>query len=112
MTVSRRDMLTIAAGAGLLPALDSPVLARPAGKIAAGRMIHNPVFAGDHPDPTVLKDGDDYYASFSSFDYYPAVVLWQSRDLVNWRSIGPALKTPIGSVYALDLVKHNGRYFI
>ena len=31
----------------------------------------NPVFAGDHPDPTILKDGDDYYMTFSSFDAYP-----------------------------------------
>jgi len=28
----------------------------------------NPVLSGDHPDPTVLKDGADYYMTFSSFD--------------------------------------------
>lgn len=72
----------------------------------------NPVLPGDHPDPNVLKDGDDYYLSYSSFDYYPGVVIWHSRDLVNWTAIGPALQTNIGSVWALDLVKHNGRYFI
>ena len=67
---------------------------------------------GDHPDPTVLKDGDDYYMSYSSFDYYPGVGIWHSRDLVNWTPIGPALKKWIGSVYALDLVKHDGRYYV
>ncbi len=72
----------------------------------------NPILPGDHPDPNVLKDGDDYYLSYSSFDYYPGIILWHSRDLVNWIPIGPALKTNIGSVWALDLVKHNGRYFI
>jgi xylan 1,4-beta-xylosidase len=72
----------------------------------------NPVLPGDHPDPNVLKDGDDYYLSYSSFDYYPGIIIWHSRDLVNWRPIGPALRTNIGSVWALDLVKHNGRYFI
>ena len=48
----------------------------------------------------------------SSFFSYPGVVIWHSRDLVNWTPIGPALRKPIGSVWAMDLVKHNGRYFI
>lgn len=72
----------------------------------------NPIVAGDHPDPTVLKDGDDYYMTFSSFVSYPGVVIWHSRDLVNWTPIGPALKTLLGSVWAMDLTKHDGRYFI
>ena len=72
----------------------------------------NPIVPGDHPDPTVLKDGDDYYMTFSSFVSYPGVIIWHSRDLVNWSPVGPALKKPLGSIWAMDLVKHNGRYFI
>jgi xylan 1,4-beta-xylosidase len=72
----------------------------------------NPIVPGDHPDPTVLKDGDDYYMTFSSFYAYPGVVIWHSRDLVNWAPIGPALTKPIGSVWAMDLIKYRGRYFI
>ena len=72
----------------------------------------NPVMAGDHPDPSVLKDGDDYYMTFSSFDAYPGLVIWHSRDLVNWEPLGPSLFENVGSVWAPDLVKHNGLYFI
>ena len=72
----------------------------------------NPIMAGDHPDPSVLRDGDDYYMTFSSFDAYPGLVIWHSRDLVNWEPIGPALVTNVGSVWAPDLVKHGGRYYI
>lgn len=72
----------------------------------------NPIVPGDHPDPTVLKDGPDYYMTFSSFFSYPGVIIWHSQDLVNWTPIGPALRKPIGSVWAMDLVKHDGRYFI
>jgi xylan 1,4-beta-xylosidase len=72
----------------------------------------NPIVPGDHPDPTVLKDGLDYYMTFSSFFSYPGVIIWHSRDLVNWVPIGPALTKPIGTVWAMDLVKHDGRYFI
>jgi xylan 1,4-beta-xylosidase len=75
-----------------------------------GRFL-NPVFAGDHPDPALLRDGDDYYLTFSSFDAYPGIVIWHSRDLVNWRPVTAALKTPIGSVWAPDLVKHQGRFY-
>lgn len=72
----------------------------------------NPIVPGDHADPTILKDGEDYYMTFSSFLAYPGVVIWHSKDLVNWTPIGPALTKPIGSIWAMDLVKHNGRYFI
>ncbi|MDE2265372.1 MAG: family 43 glycosylhydrolase [Alphaproteobacteria bacterium] len=72
----------------------------------------NPVMAGDHPDPSVLKDGDDYYMTFSSFDAYPGLVVWHSRDLVNWQPLQPTLFENVGSVWAPDLVKHNGRYYI
>lgn len=76
-----------------------------------GRYV-NPVLAGDRPDPNVLKDGDDYYATFSSFQYYPGIPIWHSRDLVNWTPLTTALRTNIGVVWALDIAKHDGRYFI
>ena len=72
----------------------------------------NPIVAGDRPDPTILKDGSDYYMTFSSFEAYPGVVIWHSQDLVNWAPITAALKTPIGSVWACELIRHNGRYYI
>lgn len=72
----------------------------------------NPVLAGDRPDPNVLKDGDDYFATFSSFEYYPGIPIWHSRDLVHWTPLTTALRKHIGSVWALDIAKHEGRYFI
>ncbi len=72
----------------------------------------NPVLAGDHPDPSVLKDGDDYYLTLSSFDAYPGLPIWHSRDLVNWQPLGHAITRNVGSIWAPDIVKHEGRYFI
>lgn len=72
----------------------------------------NPILPGDYPDPTILKDGDDYYLTHSSFDAQPGLILWHSRDLVNWTMIGPALPNPIAVVFAPELVKHEGRYYI
>jgi len=72
----------------------------------------NPILPGDHADPTLLKDGADYYLTCSSFLSYPGAVIWHSLDLVNWTPIVAALQQPIGSVWAMDLVKHQGRYFL
>ncbi|MFZ5551261.1 MAG: family 43 glycosylhydrolase, partial [Pseudomonadota bacterium] len=72
----------------------------------------NPIVPGDHPDPTILKDGADYYMTFSSFQSYPGAVIWHSTDLVNWAPIGAALHRPIGTVWAMDLIKHQGRYYL
>lgn len=72
----------------------------------------NPILPGDYPDPSILKDGEDYYMTHSSFDASPGLLIWHSRDLVNWAPVGPALDKPLGTVFAVDLVRHDGRYFI
>jgi len=79
--------------------------------LGGGRML-NPVLSGDRPDPAILKDGEDYYLTFSSFDSYPGLTIWHSRDLVNWQPRNPALTRNIGSVWAVSLEKHEGRYFL
>ena len=72
----------------------------------------NPIFAGDHPDPSILRDGDTYYMVHSSFEYYPGLLIWQSKDLINWTPVTNTLFKYVGSVWAPDLVKHNNKYYI
>ena len=76
-----------------------------------GRFL-NPLIAGDRPDPAILKDGADYYMTFSTFDAYPGLVIWHSRDLVNWSPRRAALTRNIGSVWAPSLHKHDGQYWL
>lgn len=75
-----------------------------------GRFL-NPILAGDRPDPSLIRVGADYYLTFSSFDAYPGLLIWHSRDLVNWTPRKAALTTPIGSVWAPDLCHHQGRFY-
>lgn len=51
----------------------------------------NPVLAGDYSDPDVVRVGDDYYLTASSFTDVPGLPILHSRDLVNWNLIGHAL---------------------
>ena len=107
MELDRRDALKAAAlgSMGLAAAPGIAATLRP------GQFL-NPVLSGDRPDPAVLKDGADYYLTFSSFDAYPGLTIWHSRDLVHWQPRGPALTRNIGSVWAVSLEKHAGRYFL
>ncbi|MGJ5643267.1 family 43 glycosylhydrolase [Formosa sp. S-31] len=72
----------------------------------------NPIFPGDYPDPSILRDGDDFYMVHSSFEYYPGLLIWHSTDLINWEPVTNALNTYVGSVWAPDLVKYEGKYYI
>lgn len=72
----------------------------------------NPIFAGDYPDPSILRDGDTYYIVHSSFEYYPGLLVWKSKDMINWVPVSNALYKNIGSVWAPDLAKYKGKYYI
>jgi xylan 1,4-beta-xylosidase len=76
------------------------------------RFFINPIFSGDYPDPSLLVDGNYYYVVHSSFDYYPGLTIWYSKDLINWTPVTNALYKYVGSVWAPDLVKYKNKYYI
>jgi xylan 1,4-beta-xylosidase len=47
--------------------------------------IRNPILRGFHPDPSIVRVGDDYYIATSTFEWYPGVEIHHSRDLAHWR---------------------------
>lgn len=49
--------------------------------------IRNPVLRGFHPDPSILRVGEDYYIANSTFEWFPGVRIHHSRDLANWRLV-------------------------
>ena len=51
----------------------------------------NPVIPGFNPDPSVCRAGDDFYLVTSSFEFFPGVPVYHSRNLVNWELIGHCL---------------------
>ncbi|WP_421918411.1 glycoside hydrolase family 43 protein [Marinifilum sp.] len=55
--------------------------------------IQNPIISGFNPDPSIIRVEDDYYIANSTFEWFPGVQIYHSKDLKNWRLIGQALTT-------------------
>ena len=87
----------------------------------------NPVLYADYSDPDVIRVGDDYYMTASSFNCVPGLPILHSNDLVNWKIVNYALEdlrlegVPDGffdipqhgrGVWAPCIRYHNGEYMI
>ena len=90
----------------------SVACAQPAPKASGAGYYTNPVLGGDYPDPSVMRDGKDFYMTHSSFEYYPGLLVWHSTDLIHWERIAFALHQNVGSVWAPDLVKYKDSFYI
>jgi len=75
-------------------------------------IFRNPILPGKYPDPSLIRVGADYYMTHSSMHAVPGLLVWHSRDLVNWRPLGYALNRYIGDVWAPDIVYHKETFFI
>lgn len=83
----------------------------------------NPIIHADYSDPDVIRVGEDFYMTASSFNAVPGLPILHSRDLVNWRIINhvfreqePAdiFKQPQhgGGVWAPSIRYHDGEFYI
>lgn len=86
------------------------------------RQYNNPIIRGFNPDPSICREGDDYYLAVSSFEYFPGLPIYHSRDLVNWEQIANAVNfgssltldgaNESGGIWAPTIRYHDGMYFI
>ena len=78
----------------------------------------NPVIPGDHPDPTIIRVGQTFWASCTSGEWSPQFPLFHSVDLVNWVLAGAVFpQQPAwaeGSFWAPELVHDevSGRFLV
>lgn len=87
-------------------------------------MAITPILPGFHPDPSICRAGEDYYLINSSFEYFPGVPLFTSKDLQTWQHIGNVLDResqlnvstgPTGAgkgIYAPTIRFHAGRFWM
>lgn len=55
-------------------------------------MIQNPILRGFCPDPSIIRVGEDYYIATSTFEWWPGVKLFHSKDLQHWEQIPSPLR--------------------
>ena len=83
----------------------------------------NPIIFADYSDPDVIRVGDDFYMTASSFNCAPGLPVLHSRDLVNWAIIGHAIQHQVpkqvfdkpqhgNGVWAPAIRHRNGEFFI
>lgn len=83
----------------------------------------NPIIPGFNPDPSICRVGEDYYLVTSSFEWFPGLPIYHSKDLVNWEQIGYVLNRtsqlqlkeglPHSSgLWAPTIRYHNGIFYV
>lgn len=87
-------------------------------------MNGSPIIPGYYPDPSICRVGEDYFLVTSSFEYFPGVPIFTSRDLVSWRQLGNVLDRrsqlnvqsriggASGGIYAPTIRHHDGRFWM
>lgn len=56
-------------------------------------VITNPILPGFHPDPSILRVGEDYYIANSTFEWFGGVEIHHSRNLADWEFVTRPLST-------------------
>lgn len=84
--------------------------------------INNPILTGFHPDPSICCAGEDYYIAVSTFEWFPGVGIYHSKDLKNWRLVSRPLNRisqlnmsgnpDSGGVWAPQLSYHDGKFWL
>jgi len=99
----------------------TPLAAQPWRPDLGDGRYRNPVVFADYSDPDVIRVGDDFYMTASSFGHVPGLPILHSKDLVNWtivnhaiRRLSPEFDVPQhgNGVWAPSLRQHDGRFYI
>lgn len=90
--------------------------------LTAGATFKNPILPGSYPDPSICRVGTDFYLVTSTFEWFPGLPVFHSRDLVHWRQLGHALDRPeqlpldgirpSGGLYAPTIRYHQGMFYL
>ncbi|WP_341323737.1 glycoside hydrolase family 43 protein [Solibacillus sp. FSL H8-0523] len=63
-------------------------------------MIQNPILTGFNPDPSICRVGEDYYIAVSTFEWFPGVGIYHSKDLTNWTLV----RRPLERLSQLNMI--------
>ena len=77
----------------------------------------NPVLPGDFADPSVVRVGDDYWATATSSEWAPLFPLLHSKNLVDWEMVGHVFPQTLpdwaeAHFWAPEIAYEAGKYYI
>ncbi|MDQ6786371.1 MAG: family 43 glycosylhydrolase [Acidobacteriota bacterium] len=76
----------------------------------------NPVIPGDFPDPSVIRVGEDYYATATTGGWSPEFPILHSKDLVNWQIVSAVFPTKPawakGDFWAPEMTEDKGKFYV
>ena len=71
----------------------------------------NPIIFGNFADPSILRDGEDYFMVHGG-TAYRSMLLWHSRNLIEWEPLYYVFEGYEGKVWAPEIVKVGDTYYI
>ncbi|OZU88315.1 glycoside hydrolase 43 family protein [Virgibacillus indicus] len=85
-------------------------------------IIQNPILTGFNPDPSICRVNEDYYIAVSTFEWFPGVGIYHSKDLKNWRLVSRPLNRlsqlnmmgnpDSGGIWAPALSYSDGKFWL
>jgi hypothetical protein len=109
MKIQRWLIASLAVLAGLVCAQTPPPLGAPwVADLGDGR-YRNPVLHTDYSDPDVIRVGDRFYMTASSFTNVPGLPLLESPDLVNWTNVS---STEVSNTVEYTVPTGSGKLFV
>lgn len=84
---------------------------------------NNPILPGFHPDPSICRVENDYYLVTSSFEYFPSIPVFHSKDLIHWEQYGHCITNEDDlclrkgfpsrtGIYAPTIRYHKGTFYV
>ncbi len=115
--------LLLCCGSAKLNAQNNPYVSKVWVSDQGDDTYKNPVLHADYSDPDVVRVGEDFYMTSSSFNVAPGLPILHSKDLVNWKLVNHALKRQVpvehfsspqhgNGVWAPAFRYHKGEYYI
>lgn len=82
----------------------------------------NPILSGFYPDPSICRANDTFYMVTSTFEYFPSVPIFKSKNLINWEQIGHCISNEnyvkltnskiSGGIFAPTIRYHNEIFYM
>lgn len=84
--------------------------------LAKADIYKNPVVSGDFPDPSIIRVGNEFWATATSSEWGPQFPLLHSTNLVDWELVGSVFERrpdwAVANFWAPEISAYRGKYYV